>query len=185
MPFSYFKRLEIPDIIVIKYNVFHDSRGFFAELYKRTEFLSNGIPYEFVQANLSFSRRGVIRGLHYQLKPMEQGKLVTVVSGKVVDVAVDIRRSSPWFGKYVVIELSPGILLWIPPGFAHGFQAIEDTYLLYLVTKEYSQQFERCIKWNDPDLGIPWPIKDGTIMSEKDKICPYLREAETNFGYPI
>ncbi|MEZ0394092.1 MAG: dTDP-4-dehydrorhamnose 3,5-epimerase [Desulfurococcaceae archaeon] len=185
MPFKGFARLEIPDVVLIEHLTFPDQRGFFAELYKRTDFLANGVPYDFVQANLSFSRRGVVRGLHYQLKPMEQGKLVTVISGRVVDVAVDIRKGSPWHGKHVIAELAPGKLLWIPPGFAHGFQALEDTYLLYLTTKEYSPQHERCIRWDDPELGIPWPIREGVILSERDRRCPGLREAESNFGYPI
>jgi len=184
MPFEWFKRLEIPDVVLVKYKVFDDIRGFFAELYKRTDFLSEGVPYDFVQVNLSYSKKGVVRGLHYQLRPAEQGKLVYVVSGRVFDVAVDIRKGSPWFGRYVAITLESGYALWIPPGFAHGFQALEDTYFLYLVTKEYNQQLERCIRWDDPEIGIPWPIKDGVTLSEKDKRCPLLREAETNFVYP-
>jgi len=108
MPFKNFKRLEIPDVILVEFVRFSDERGFFAELYKRSDFLASGIPYDFVQVNLSFSRRGVVRGLHYQLKPLEQGKLVYVVSGGVYDVAVDIRRGSPWFGKYVGAVLEPG-----------------------------------------------------------------------------
>jgi dTDP-4-dehydrorhamnose 3,5-epimerase len=127
--------------------------------------------------------RGVVRGLHYQLKPLEQGKLVYVVSGGVYDVAVDIRRGFPWFGKYVGVVLEPGNALWIPPGFAHGFQAVENTYLLYLVTKEYSPQHERCLKWDDPEIGVEWPMKENVILSERDKKCPPLREAETNFEY--
>ncbi|PLJ78189.1 dTDP-4-dehydrorhamnose 3,5-epimerase [Infirmifilum sp. SLHALR2] len=184
MPFEQFKRLEIPDVVYVKYKVFEDVRGFFAELYKRTDFLSEGIPYDFVQANLSYSRRGVVRGLHYQLRPLEQGKLVFAVRGRVFDVAVDIRRGSPWFGRYVGVTLEPGYVLWIPPGFAHGFQALEDAYILYLVTKEYSLQHERCIRWDDPEVGIPWPIRDSVVLSEKDRRCPPLREAEANFTYP-
>jgi len=184
MPFEWFKRLDIPDVILVKYRVFEDVRGFFAELYKRTDFLTEGIPHDFVQVNLSFSKRGVVRGLHYQLKPMEQGKLVYVISGRVFDVAVDVRRGSPWFGRYVAVTLEPNHALWIPPGFAHGFQALEDAYFLYLVTKEYSPQHERCVKWDDPEIGIPWPIRDNVILSEKDRRCPPLREAETNFIYP-
>ncbi len=188
MPFKNFIRLEIPDIILVEPMVFPDNRGFFAELYKRTDFLTGGVPHDFVQVSLSRSRRGVVRGLHYQLKPMEQGKLVTVVKGRVVDVAVDVRRGSPWFGKYVMIELSADNprLLWIPPGFAHGFQALEDdTLFLYLQTKEYSPQHERCIAWNDTEISIQWPIREGVVISEKDGKCPPLRQAETNFNYPI
>jgi len=183
MPFKSFRRLDIPDLIFVELIRFSDERGFFTELYKRTDFLANDIPYDFIQVNLSFSKKGVVRGLHYQLKPMEQGKLVYVVSGRVYDVAVDIRIRSPWYGRYVGVFLEPGQALWIPPGFAHGFQALEDTYFLYLVTKEYSPQHERCIKWDDPEIKIEWPIKENVILSEKDRRCPPLREAETNFEY--
>ncbi len=188
MPFVEFKRMEIPDVIVVEPKVFPDNRGFFKEIYKRTDFLANGIPYDYVQANVSMSRKGVVRGLHYQLKPMEQGKLVTVLSGRIVDVAVDIRKGSPYYGKYVMVELSAENhkMIWVPPGFAHGFQALEDnTIVLYLVTKEYAPDLEACIRWDDPELGIDWPLKEGVIISEKDKRCPPLREAKNNFGYPI
>ena len=187
VPFKSFKRMEIPDVILIEPVVFPDQRGFFLELYKRTPFLAVGIPYDFVQVNMSFSRRGVVRGLHYQLKPMEQGKLVMVLRGRILDVAVDIRRGSPWYGRYVAVELSSEDhrILWIPPGFAHGFQALEDSLVLYLVTKEYSPEHEACIAWNDPDIGIPWPIRDDVIVSEKDSECPPLGSARNNFEYPI
>ncbi len=184
MPFKEFKKLSIPDIVLVEYTRFYDQRGFFAELYKRTDFLASSIPYDFTQVNLSFSKKGVVRGLHYQLKPMEQGKLAYVLSGRVYDVAVDIRKGSPWFGKHVGVVLEPGYALWIPPGFAHGFQALEETHFLYLVTKEYSPQHERCIKWDDPELGIEWPLKENVIVSEKDRKCPALKEAEYNFEYP-
>jgi len=180
MPFKSFKRLEIPDLLLIDHVLFPDSRGFFTELYKKSDFTGNGIPHDFVQVNLSYSRKGVVRGLHYQLKPMEQGKLVYVISGKVFDVAVDIRRGSKWFGRYVSVLLEPGLALWIPPGFAHGFQALEDTYFLYLVTKEYSPQHERCIKWDDQEIGIEWPLKEA-VLSERDSKCPPLKSCETNF----
>ena len=182
MPFK-FRRLEIPDVVHVEYVRFPDQRGFFAELWKRTDFLASGVPYGFVQVNLSFSRRGVVRGLHYQLRPAEQGKLVYVVTGRVLDVAVDIRRGSPWYGRYVAVELAPGAALWVPPGFAHGFQALEDTYFLYLVTKEYSPQHERCIRWDDPQIAVQWPMKDNIIISDKDAKCPSLQQAETNFEY--
>ncbi len=187
MPFRLFKRLDIPDVVLIEAVRFRDQRGFFQELYKRTDFLANNVPYDFVQVNVSFSKRGVVRGLHYQLKPMEQGKLVTVLRGRIVDVAVDIRRGSPWYGKHVMVELSEDkpLLLWIPPGFAHGFQALEDSVVLYLVTKEYSPGHERCIRWDDPNLGIQWPIRDNVILSEKDKRCPSFKDSEINFDYPL
>lgn len=185
MPFREFKKLEIPGPVIVEPVVFPDERGFFKEIYKRTPFLANGVPYDFVQANVSFSRRGVVRGLHYQLKPMEQGKLVTVLKGRIMDVAVDIRVGSPWFGKYVSVELSGEnhLLFWIPPGFAHGFQALEDSLVLYLVTKEYDRGLERCIRWDDPEIGIEWPLLEEAILSEKDKGCPPLSGAETNFTF--
>lgn len=187
VPFLSFRRLEIPDVVLVEYQRFPDNRGFFAELWKRSDFLANGIPFDYMQVSMSLSRRGVVRGLHYQLRPAEQGKLVTVVRGRVVDVAVDIRKGSPWFGRYVAVELSADkpYLLWVPPGFAHGFQALEDdTVFIYLMTKEYAPQLERCIRWNDPEIGIPWPIREA-IVSEKDSKCPPLNQAETNFTYPI
>ncbi len=183
IPFRVFRELEIPGPVLIEPVVFHDERGIFKEIYKRTDFLSNYIPYDFVQANVSISRRGVIRGLHYQLRPAEQGKLVTVLRGRIFDVAVDIRRRSRWYGAYVAVELSEENhrLLWVPPGFAHGFQSLEDnTVVLYLVTKEYSPAHERCIRWDDPRISIQWPI-DNVVVSEKDRNCPLLDEAETNF----
>jgi len=186
VPFR-FKRFSIPGPVLVEPLVFRDGRGFFMELYKRTPFLAEGIPYDFVQVNASFSRRGVVRGLHYQLRPMEQGKLVTVLRGRILDVAVDVRRGSPWFGRYVSVELSAEkpALFWIPPGFAHGFQALEDSLVLYMVTKEYSPEHERCIAWDDPDIGIEWPLAGEAVLSEKDKRCPRLRDAETNFEYGV
>ena len=183
MPFK-FRSLEIPDVVVIEYISFPDHRGFFAEIYKRSDFLSNGIPYDYIQANMSYSRRGVIRGLHYQLKPAEQGKLVYVIQGRIYDVAVDIRKGSPHYGRYVAEEIYQGKAIWIPPGFAHGFQAIEDSIVVYMVTKEYSPQHERCIHWKDEELAIKWPLQEA-IISEKDSRCPRLGEAETNFSYPL
>ncbi|WP_342838532.1 dTDP-4-dehydrorhamnose 3,5-epimerase [Pyrobaculum sp.] len=179
------KRLEIPDVILFEYRLFEDERGFFAELWKRGEYLAAGLPYDFVQVNLSYSRPYVVRGLHHQLKPSEQGKLVTVVRGRVFDVAVDIRRGSPWYGRYVAVELRPGLALWIPPGFAHGFQALEETLFLYLVTKEYDPQRDKCAKWDDPEIGIKWPAPDKAILSQKDRGCPPLAQAENNFEYPL
>ncbi len=184
MPFI-FKRLEIPDVILIEPKVFEDNRGFFMETYKYSEFKKSGIHYEFVQDNHSKSKKGVLRGLHYQLKPMEQGKLVRCIKGRILDVAVDIRKGSPWYGKWVAVELSEEnkLILWIPPGFAHGFIALEDdTEVVYKVTKEYSPEFERGIIWNDPYIGIKWPIEN-PILSEKDKNLPLLKDAENNFTY--
>ncbi|QJA05890.1 dTDP-4-dehydrorhamnose 3,5-epimerase [Thermosulfurimonas marina] len=184
MPFE-FKPLEIPDVILVKPKVFGDERGFFMETYKASEFKANRIPYDFVQDNHSRSQRGVLRGLHYQLRPMEQGKLVRCMRGRIWDVAVDIRKGSPWYGKWVAVELSEEnkLMLWVPPGFAHGFVALEDgTEVIYKVTKEYAPELDRGIIWNDPDLGIEWPIED-PILSEKDRKQPRLRDAENNFVY--
>ena len=184
MPFS-FKRLEIPDVILVEPKVFGDERGFFMETYKASEFRKSGISYDFVQDNHSRSQKGVLRGLHYQLRPMEQGKLVRCVRGRIWDVAVDIRKDSPWFGKWVAVELSEEnkLMLWVPPGFAHGFVALEDgTEVVYKVTKEYAPELDRGIIWNDPDLAIDWPIED-PILSEKDRKLPRLKEAENNFIY--
>lgn len=184
MPFNFIK-LEIPEVILIEPTVFSDERGFFIETYKSSEFKKNGIDYDFVQDNHSKSKRGVLRGLHYQLKPMEQGKLVRCIKGRIWDVAVDIRKGSPTYSKWVAVELSEDNkkMFWIPPGFLHGFVALEDnTEIIYKVTKEYSKEHDRGIFWNDPEINIKWPI-DNPILSEKDKALPLLKEAENNFVY--
>lgn len=184
MPFN-FRRLEIPDVVLVEPKVFGDERGFFMETYKRSEFKENGIAYDFVQDNHSKSQKGVLRGLHYQLYPKAQGKLVRCVRGRIWDVAVDIRKGSPWYGKWVAVELSEDnkLMLWVPPGFAHGFVALEDdTEVIYKVTEEYDPKLDKGIVWNDPDLRIDWPIKD-PILSEKDSKLPTLRESENNFSY--
>ncbi|MGB4645270.1 MAG: dTDP-4-dehydrorhamnose 3,5-epimerase, partial [Dictyoglomaceae bacterium] len=149
MPFNFIK-LEIPEVILIEPTVFSDERGFFIETYKSSEFKKNGIDYDFVQDNHSKSKRGVLRGLHYQLKPMEQGKLVRCIKGRIWDVAVDIRKGSPTYSKWVAVELSEDNkkMFWIPPGFLHGFVALEDnTEIIYKVTKEYSKEHDRGIFW--------------------------------------
>ncbi|HOP95656.1 MAG TPA: dTDP-4-dehydrorhamnose 3,5-epimerase [Dictyoglomaceae bacterium] len=184
MPFNFIK-LEIPEVILIEPTVFSDERGFFIETYKLSEFKKNGIDYDFVQDNHSKSKKGVLRGLHYQLKPMEQGKLVRCIKGRIWDVAVDIRKGSPTYRKWVAVELSEDNkkMLWIPQGFLHGFVALEDnTEIIYKVTKEYSKEHDRGIFWNDPEINIKWPI-DNPILSEKDKSLPLLKEAENNFIY--
>lgn len=182
MPIKSYTRLEIPEVILIEEKQFPDERGYFEELWAKEELKGLIGEYGFVQANHSFSKPGVIRGLHYQLKPFAQGKLVTVIHGKIFDVAVDIRKGSPTFGKWVSVELTPGKLLWIPPYFAHGFQALEESHVIYFVTAPYSPKHDRGIRYDDPEIGVKWPLKEA-IVSEKDKKHPFLRDAEINFVY--
>ena len=183
MPFE-FKRLEIPDVVLVIPKVFGDERGFFMEVFKKSDFDSFGIKGEWVQDNHSFSKKGVLRGLHYQLEPKAQGKLVRVVKGKIFDVAVDIRKGSPWYGKWVgeILSEENKYMLWIPPGFAHGFVTLEDAHVIYKCTEEYAPELDRGIIWNDPEIGIDWPVKT-PLLSEKDKKHPPLRSADVNFVY--
>lgn len=180
MPFE-FKRLEIPEVILITSKQFLDNRGYIEELYKESDF-KNYIPCNFPQINHSFSKAGVIRGLHFQLNPKAQGKLVTVLSGKIFDVAVDLRVGSPNYKKWVGVTLTPGMLLWIPAGFAHGFAALEDSHVVYMVTKEFSKEHDSGIAWNDEEIGVKWPVEN-PILSEKDKALPRLKESKANFKY--
>jgi len=181
MPFE-FERLEIPDVILVKPKVFKDSRGFFLETYKESDFVKAGITNKFVQDNHSMSVKGVLRGIHYQKKPAVQGKLVRCIKGAIFDVAVDIRKGSPTFGKWVVVILSEEnhYMLWIPPGFAHGFLTLSDrAEVIYKVSdSEYSPEHDAGIIWNDPDIGIKWPLEEvgEVILSEKDSKLPRLRE---------
>ncbi|ADB86587.1 dTDP-4-dehydrorhamnose 3,5-epimerase [Saccharolobus islandicus] len=173
MPFE-FENLGM-GIVLIKPKVFPDKRGFFLEVFKSEDFTKAEIP-NIVQTNMSFSFKGVVRGLHYQITPKEQGKLVFVPKGKILDVAVDLRKSSPTFGKYVKVELNDEnhYILWIPPGFAHGFQALEDSIVVYFLThNEYSKSDERCVNYSYVD----WPIKE-FIISDKDSQCPPLEKAD-------
>lgn len=175
-----FKQLEIPGLVAIQPKVFKDHRGFFLELFKRTDFVDNGIDDGFIQDNLSLSTRNVIRGLHYQLPPAAQGKLVSVIKGRAWDVAVDIRKGSPHFLKWHGVELNDKnhIMLFIPPGFAHGFVALsEEVHFLYKCTAEYAQDLERGIRWDDPDINIEWPIGN-PIVSDRDANLPLLKDAE-------
>ena len=187
MPFE-FERQAIPDVILVKPRVFGDDRGFFMESYKKSEFEANGIGWDFWQDNHSKSDRGVLRGLHYQLNPAAQGKLVRVVKGSVFDVAVDIRKGSPTFGKYVSVTLTEESreMFWVPPGFAHGFVALENgTEFLYKTTGEYSPAHDRGIYFADPEIAIQWPIDAKEVsLSDKDKNAPALKDAEINFEYP-
>jgi dTDP-4-dehydrorhamnose 3,5-epimerase len=184
MPFN-FERLEIPEIILIKPRVFADERGFFLETYKHTAFAKAGVPDTFVQVNHSQSAAGVLRGLHYQKHPQAQGKLVGVVRGEIFDVAVDIRVGSPTYGRWVGETLSSENhhLLYIPPGFAHGFCVLSEAAdVIYQVTTEYAPDFDRGLLWNDPEIGIAWPIEN-PALSPKDAAQPRLREADNNFVY--
>jgi dTDP-4-dehydrorhamnose 3,5-epimerase len=169
----------LSDVIIIEPQLFRDDRGFFMEMYHQEKCQKTGIKDRFVQDNRSLSRRGTIRGLHYQLgKP--QGKLIWALSGEVFDVAVDIRKGSPTFGKWFGITLSGESKrgLYIPPDFAHGFCVLsEEAEFFYKCTDFYSPKDERCIRWNDPDLAIDWPISD-PVISEKDAAAPLFKDAE-------
>lgn len=174
--------LEIPDVVRIEPHVFADARGFFLESYHRQEFQAAGLPTDFVQDNHSGSRKGALRGLHYQVR-QPQGKLVRLVAGEVFDVAVDLRRSSTTFGRWVGAHLSAERKeqLWIPPGFAHGFYVLSDwAEVLYKATDYYAPQWERSLLWNDPALGIQWPLAQGgePLLSEKDRNAAPLASAE-------
>ena len=171
----------IPDVLIIEPKVFGDERGFFFESFNSRRFAElTGCAVEFLQDNHSRSVKNVLRGLHYQIQ-QAQGKLVRAVQGTVYDVAVDIRRSSPTFGQHVGVELSADNkrMLWIPPGFAHGFVVLSDTAeFLYKTTDYWAPEFERSIAWNDPALGIPWPIQGEPSLSAKDQQGKLLVEAE-------
>jgi len=184
MPFK-FSQLKIPEVILIEARQFPDERGYFAETYKLGDFIAAGIPELFVQDNFSSSKRGTIRGLHYQKEPMAQGKLVMVCYGEIFDVAVDIRQGSPTFGRWVGEKLTTknGFMLYIPPGFAHGFSVLSaEAVVSYKVTKEYTAALDRGIVWNDPDIDIPWHV-EAPLLSPKDAALPCLRKADCNFIY--
>ncbi len=173
----------IPGIKIVTPKKHGDARGFFSEVYNRTAFESVGLHFEFVQDNHSLSAAaGTLRGLHFQTSPFAQDKLIRVSRGRILDVAVDIRRSSPTFGKYVAIELSAENWrqLLVPIGFAHGFVTLDpETEVLYKTTAVYSADNDRGIAWDDPDIGITWPLPPaGPILSDKDRRWPRLREAE-------
>jgi dTDP-4-dehydrorhamnose 3,5-epimerase len=184
MPFE-FKRLELPDVILIKPKVFVDERGFFLETYKHSDFAAAGISEHFVQDNHSRSTKGVLRGLHYQKDPKAQGKLFYCVEGEIFDVAVDIRKGSPSFGKWVSAILSEKNknMLYIPAGFAHGFCVMSEVAdVLYKCTREYSSEDDRGILWNDNSINIDWPISN-PILSKKDMQYPDLNRADINYEF--
>jgi len=179
MPFT-FTKAPIEGLVIIEPRAFPDERGYFMESYKQSDFEKAGILGPFVQDNHSRSKRGVLRGLHFQRPPYAQGKLVRVSRGRAWDVAVDLREGSPTFGKYFALELSESnrLMFWIPAGFAHGFLALEDdTELQYKCTAEYNAASDGGLRWNDPDIAIAWPdIGIAPIVSAKDAALPTLRE---------
>lgn len=176
---------EIPAVKVVKTAKFVDDRGFFTESYAKGPWNAAGLTQEFVQDNLSNSRRGAVRGLHYQIDPAAMGKLVRCLRGAIFDVAVDIRQGSPTFGKYVARELNEenGLALWVPGGFAHGFVSLADDSLVhYKCDAQHSPAHERAISYKCPKIGIAWPLTP-TVVSAKDEAAPGLESAEYNFVY--
>lgn len=180
-----FKKIatEIEDLWVIEPDVFGDARGFFMEAYNREAFQAIGMETGFMQDNLSFSRKGILRGLHFQAPPFAQGKLVSVVLGEVLDVAVDIRKGSATYGKHVAVHLSGENhrMLYVPPGFAHGFLVLsEECYFSYKCTQVYNKEAEGGLMWNDPSLGIDWEV-DQPLISEKDSYYRPFTEFESPY----
>jgi len=170
----------LPGVLILEPKVFGDARGFFLESWNKQTFAKLGLEADFVQDNHSRSARGVLRGLHYQVNE-PQGKLVRVVSGSVFDVAVDLRKSSPHFGRWVGYELSAENqrMMWIPPGFAHGFLVLSGSAdFLYKTTTYYAPQWDRGIRWDDPQIGVAWPLEGTPVLSAKDQVQPLLKDAE-------
>ena len=177
-----FEPTEIPEVVLIRPKVFGDARGFFFESWEERKFAAAGLDVKFVQDNHSRSAKNILRGLHYQIQ-QTQGKLVRVASGAVFDVAVDIRRSSPTFGRHVGVTLTEENhhMLWVPPGFAHGFLVLsESADFIYRCTDFWAPPHERAIQWNDPDLGIDWPLPKGVapVLSAKDAVALRFKDAE-------
>jgi len=177
-----FTKTGISDVILVEPDVFGDNRGFFMETWHTGKFTAGGIAADFVQDNQSRSSRGILRGLHYQVKK-PQGKLVRVLSGEVFDVAVDLRKSSATFGQWVGMYLTAENkkMLWVPPGFAHGFYVVsQQADFFYKCTDFYAPEYERAIRWDDPDLAIDWPLVDGKepILASKDQAAAWFKDAE-------
>ena len=184
MPFT-FKKSSIPDVLIIEPKTYPDERGEFLELFKQSIFEQNGINTKFVQDNISVSKHGVLRGLHFQKPPKSQAKLISVLKGEIFDVAVDIRENSPTYGQWIgeILSENNHKLLFIPEGFAHGFCTLrENTIVMYKVSNEYSSELERSIIWNDPEINISWPIKN-PILSEKDSKATILKNVDNNFKF--
>lgn len=178
MPFE-FEKQKIDGVILVKPKVFGDNRGFFLESYKKSDFVANGIDFEFVQDNQSKSGAKVLRGLHYQAKPKVQAKLVRCIRGKIFDVVVDLRKDSETFGKWLKVELSDenNHMLFIPEGFAHGFVVLSDSAeLVYKTDNEFDPSADRGLLWNDKEINVDWGIDFEPILSEKDKIQPKFSE---------
>lgn len=182
-----FFRTALPDVIAIEPDVFQDERGWFMETFQQARFtealqkLGLSVPTQWLQDNHSCSKKNVLRGLHYQQTPHAQGKLIRVISGAIFDVAVDVRHESATFGRWIGMTLSADNrrMLWIPEGFAHGFLALaHETHVLYKTTRAYDPPSERSLAWNDPDIGIEWPLESGQtpVLSDKDAAAPRLRE---------
>lgn len=183
-----FLSLALPDVMLITPKRFGDNRGYFSETFRMDRFSEEVGPFEFVQDNQSLSAEvGTVRGLHFQLNPRAQGKLVRCISGAILDVAVDIRAGSPTFGHHVKVELTAenGCQLWIPPGFAHGFCTLAPNSILsYKVTDYYSAEHDRGLLWNDPDLAIEWPVDpEKAVLSAKDLAQPGFADLQANFVY--
>jgi dTDP-4-dehydrorhamnose 3,5-epimerase len=177
------KKTGIEDLYVIETNVFHDDRGYFFEAFNSEKLSDLGLNIQVAQTNISKSQRGVVRGLHFQNPPHAQGKLIRVMKGAVLDVAVDIRKSSPTYGKYYAAELNDEnkLALWIPEGFAHGFKTLVDNTLFYYdCTDVYNREAEGSIIWNDPEIGIDWNIEN-PIVSEKDAMAPMFKDFKSQF----
>ena len=178
MPSEIIPHDQLEGVLLVHKAAYEDDRGFFSEIFKDSE-ICDLINRRFVQANFSLTEKiGTIRGLHYQNYPHEQGKLITVTSGKIFDVAVDVRRESETFGMWTsfVIDSSQKLAVYLPEGFAHGFQALEDnSQVIYFCTSEYSPSSEMSIKWDDPEIGVRWPIENPKL-SEKDAVAKYLRD---------
>ncbi len=178
-----FEPLDIPDVILVHCTRNADARGFFMESYKASVFEQAGIAGPFVQDNLAGSAGGVLRGLHYQVPPRAQGKLVQVLRGRVFDVAVDLRRNAPTYGRWVghTLREGSGEILWVPPGFAHGYVVLSDeAHVTYKVTAEYEPTLDRGIRWDDPRVGVDWPVEVPTL-SLKDRTLPLLSGADNPF----
>jgi dTDP-4-dehydrorhamnose 3,5-epimerase len=180
VPFTFSRPESLPELVIVEPRVFPDERGFFMETFKRSTFQAEGIPGIFVQDNRAQSAKGVLRGLHYQLPPAAQGKLVACDIGSVFDVAVDIRSGSPSFGRWYGLKLSAENRrsFWVPPGFAHGYVVLaEGSVVSYKCTAEYAPDRERSIRWDDPSIGVDWPVQ-APVLSDKDAAAPLLADAE-------